>query len=309
MTFIDTLYGRIDGVTFEALYSNRKSDGCTVMTKNILRTPFGDLVPQFETEDIGRRARKPLYFFKSGAIKSLPLQQQTTVRTPVGEIPAELITFYESGAVKRIFPLDGKLSGFWSWQNELALTEESTVKTPAGKITVKVLTLQFYESGALKSVTLWPGQKAAIATPYGTKEFRTGVAFYENGSLRSFEPLKKTDIPTPVGMMTAFDNEPNGIHGDLNSLQFDENGLVYALSTIDNEVVVCFPGGNRQTFKPGIKSNVCGDERRVSVPMKIRFEKSAVIFNDSAPFSHDLYSFETRKHAIKTGMPVYACAV
>lgn len=309
MTFIDTLYGRIDGVTFDPLYSNVKSDGCTVMLKNILKTPFGKMVPQYETEDIGRRARKPLYFFKSGNLKSLPLQQQTIVETPVGKIPVELITFYESGAIKRVFPLDGKLSGFWSWQNESALAEKSTVKTPAGKITAKLLSLQFYENGTLKNVALWPGQHASIATPYGTKEFRTGVAFYENGALRSFEPHKRIDIPTPVGIMTAYDNEPNGIHGDSNSLRFDENGLVSALSTIDNEVTVFFPSGNMQTFRPGTKNNVCGDERKVSVPMKIRFERDAVIFNDSIPFSHALYSFKTVRHTLKTEEPAYACSV
>ncbi len=308
MTYIDTLYGRIDGITFESLYSNGNTDGCTVVKKNILTTPFGDLIPQFETEDMGRRAKKPVYFFKNGALKSLPLQQQTRVRTPVGEIPAELVTFYESGAIKRIFPLDGKLSGFWSWKNELALAGESTLSTPAGKVTAKILALRFHESGALKSITLWPGQKAQLETPYGKKEFRTGAAFYENGSLRSFEPLKKTEIPTPIGVMTAFDNEPNGIHGDLNSLQLDHNGLVSALCTIDNEVVVYFPGGNRQTFTPGTKNNVCGDERKISVPMKIRFEKGAVFFNESAPFRFDRYSFEVRKHTQKTVMPAYACA-
>ncbi len=308
MSFIDTFYGRISNATFDPLYSNVKSDGCTVVSKNILNTPFGDLIPQYEAEDMGRRSRKPLYFFKSGVLKSMPLQQQTRVRTPAGEIPAELITFYESGAMKRVFPLDGKLSGFWSWQNESALAEESTVETPAGSITAKLLSLQFYENGALKSVTLWPGQHAAIETPYGLKEFRTGVAFYENGGLRSFEPYKKIEIPTPVGMMTAYDNEPNGIHGDSNSLQFDENGLVSALSTIDDEVTILFPSGERQLFKPGVKNNVCGDERKISVPMKIRFEKNAVIFNNSVPFTFDLYSFEIGKHRLKTEEPVYSCS-
>lgn len=307
MTSIDTLYGRLEGVTFEAFFSNSKTDGCTVSKKNTLSTPFGKLIPQFETEDIGRRAKKPAYFFKSGALKSLPLQQKTRIKTPAGEIPAELITFYESGAIKRIFPLDGKLSGFWSWENELALAEESTLETPAGSITAKLLTIQFHESGTLKSITLWPGQKSAIATPYGTKTFRTGVAFYENGALRSFEPLKKTAIPTFIGTMIAFDNEPNGLHGDLNSLQFDSKGLISALCTIDNEVAVYSPGRNRQIFKPGIKNNVCGDERKVSVPMQVRFEKGAVIFNGSPPFQLDRYSFEVRKHMLKTGMPKHAC--
>ena len=307
MTVIDTLFGRLNGATVDPLFSNKKVNGCIVSKKNVFSTPFGELIPQFETEDIGRRERKPVYFYKSGAVKTLPLQHQTKVKTPFGEISAELITFYESGALKRIFPLDGKLSGFWSWQNESMLAEESGLDTPAGYIKAKLLSVQFYEYGELKSLTLWPGQKATISTPYGEKEFRKGAAFYENGMLRSFEPQKKTEIPTPIGTMVAFDNEPNGIHGDLNSLQFDNTGLVSGLSTIDNEVSVYFPGGGRQIFKPGVKNNVCGDERKVTVPLKIRFDKGAVHFNNSTPFRLDLYSFDVRKHTRKTSMPAYTC--
>jgi len=307
MTSIDTLYGTLDGVSFHSLYSNGKTDGCKISGKNTLATPYGDFIPQYEAEDMGRRTRKPICFYKSGALKSLPLQQQTAVKTPAGTIPAELITFHENGAVKRVFPLDGKLSGFWSWKNEFALAEETTLRTPAGAITAKIIAVQFYESGAIKSITLWPGQKASIPAPYGEQEFRTGVSFYENGALRSLEPLRRTVVPTPVGMMTAFDNEPNGIHGDINSLQFDPDGLVSALCTIDEEVVVSFPGGNRQVFSPGVKNNVCGDERKISVPMKIRFEKGAVIFNQSAPFELDRFSFEVRKHSLQTDMPAYSC--
>ncbi len=308
MNFVDTHYGRLEGIRFDRLYSSSKSDGCDVTKKTVLSTPYGYLVPQYETEDIGRRARKPVYFFKNGSIKSLPLQHQTLIKTPLGNIPAELVTFYESGSIKRVFPLDGKLSGFWSWKNEMELADATTVDTPGGQVTAKLLSIQFYECGSLKSITLWPGQHAEIETPCGSMVFRKGAAFYENGALRSIEPHKKTYIPTPVGIMTAFDNEPNGIHGDINSLQFDRNGPVSALRTIDNEISVGFPSGNTQVFKPGTKNNVCGDERPIAVPMTVRFEKNAVIFNDGAPFSIESYSFDVRKHSMKSGLPVYACS-
>ncbi|WP_335682181.1 hypothetical protein [Prosthecochloris sp. GSB1] len=213
MSSIDTLYGTLDGVSFHSQYSNGETDGCKLSKKNTLATPYGDFVPQYETEDMGRRPRKPVRFHKSGAIKSLPLQRQTLVRTPAGSIPAELVTFHENGAIKRVFPLDGKLSGFWSWKNEFDLAEKTTLRTPAGTVTARIIAVRFYQSGAIKSITLWPGQQASIPTPYGVKKFRTGVSFYENGALRSFEPLRRIVVPTPVGMMTAFDNEPNGIHG------------------------------------------------------------------------------------------------
>ncbi len=308
MNFVDTRFGRIEGIHYDPLYSNRRTDGCDVTKKTVLSTPYGDLIPQYETEDIGRRARKPVYFFKNRNLKSLPIQQQTVIKTAVGDIPAELVTFYESGHIKRIFPLDGKLSGFWSWKNEMELAEPTTIDTPGGPVTAKLLGIQFYENSSLKSLTLWPNEEAEIETPYGCIAFRKGAAFYENGNLRSIEPLKKTDIPTPVGTITAFDNEPNGIHGDINSLQFDPDGLVSALSTIDNEIAVGFPSGSTQLFKPGSKNNVCGDERKVSVPMKVRFDKNTVIFNEGTPFSIESCSFDIRKHTLNTGMPAYACS-
>ena len=100
----------------------------------MLSTPYGDLAPQYEAEDMGRRQLNPFYFYKNGAIKSVPLQTQTLLRTPVGGIPAELVIFYESGSVKRIFPLDGKLSGFWTAKNEFELAEEMTVESPIGSL-------------------------------------------------------------------------------------------------------------------------------------------------------------------------------
>ncbi len=307
MESIRTLYGTVRGLTFHPPSSNGRTDGWIVSKKNTLDTPYGELVPQYETSDMGRRVRKAVSFYKNGAIKSLPLQQQTEIRTPAGTIAAELVTFHENGAIKRVFPLDGKLSGFWSWKNELALATETVLRTPGGIVRAKILGVRFYECGAMKSVTLWPGESASVRTPCGELEFRTGISFYENGAVRSLEPLKKTAVPTPLGMMTAFDNEPLGVHGDRNSLEFDRHGLVTGLKTVDDEVTAVFPGGGLQAFRPGEKNNVCGDERKVSVPLAIRFAEGSVSFNDSAPFRIERFSFLLERHDPATVMPTRAC--
>ncbi|NTW84012.1 MAG: hypothetical protein HGB36_11710 [Chlorobiaceae bacterium] len=310
MSTVSTKYGELKGVEFRSLFSNKKIDGCVVTQENILKTPYGSLVPVYESEDLGRRNLKPVYFNKDGSLKSISLQSQTVLDTPAGKIPAELVTFYKNGSLKRIFPLDGKLSGFWSWKNELALTESITLDTPAGTLTAKFIGIQFFESGALKSLTLWPGETIALTTPVGKITARKGVAFYETGEIRSFEPLRKIDLSTPIGMMSAYDNEPNGIHGDVNSVQLTIEGTVEALSTVDHEVEVSTPEGSVRLFKPGIKNNVCGDERKISVPMKVRFEKSRVIFHDNPDSSFDLQScrFDVRQWAPKTEEPTYSCA-
>lgn len=309
MSSLNTAYGDLSGVEFRTLFSNGKMDGCLVTESNTLTTPYGTLIPQYEAEDMGRRTVKPMYFYKDGSMKSIALQSQTILDTPVGAIPAELVTFHKSGAIKRIFPLDGKLSGFWSWRNEFALAEPITFRSPAGELTTKIISLQFYESGALKSITLWPGQTLKIATPVGEITVRTGLSFYESGEIRSFEPVKKIDISTPIGTLTAYDNEPNGIHGDINSVQLAVDGTVEALSTVDHAVHVSMPGEEGELFRPGVKNNVCGDERKVSVPMKIRFDKRQVVFHDNPKFSFDLERslFEIRKMDAVTKEPVYSC--
>ncbi len=309
MSTASTIYGDLSGVEFRTLYSNGKTDGCLVTEANTLTTPYGTLVPQYEAEDMGRRAVKPVYFYKDGALKSIALQSQTMLEAPVGPIPAELVTFHKNGNIKRIFPLDGKLSGFWSWKNEFALATTLTFHSPLGTLAAKVIGLQFYESGALKSITLWPGQTLTIDTPMGEVTVRKGLAFYESGAIRSFEPLKKMDILTPIGMISSYDNEPNGIHGDVNSVQLSEDGSIEALSTVDHAVHVS-TGEKGELFHPGVKNNVCGDERKVSIPMKIRFEKSQIMFHDNPALSFDIkeYRFEVRMMDAVTKEPAYSCS-
>jgi len=309
MTDFKTIYGELRGVEFRTLYSNGKTDGCLVREENILSTPYGDLIPQFEAEDMGRRHLKPFYFYKSGAIKSVPLQTQTLLRTPVGGVPAELVTFYESGALKRLFPLDGKLSGFWTAKNEFALAEELTIESPLGSLRAKFIALQFFESGALKSLTLWPGEFLTLSTPAGQIRVRTGIAFYENGAIRSLEPAGVVKVETPIGELTAYDNDPQGIHGDLNSLQFSPEGGVMALKTVSEEITVIDQLGNPRLFAPWLKDNPCGAQRKVVVPLKVRFSKGRIIFDDrQESFSMEQCRVEIRAFDRKAGDPAYSCA-
>ena len=308
MTSFNTKYGDLKGVEFRTLYSNGKTDGCLVQEENVLSTPYGELIPQYEAEDMGRRQLKPFYFYKNGAIKSVPLQTQTLLRTPVGGIPAELVTFYDSGSVKRIFPLDGKLSGFWTAKNEFELAEEMTVESPIGSLRAKFIAIQFYESGALKSLTLWPGEFLTLMTPAGQIRVRTGIAFYEDGTIRSLEPAGVVQVETPIGKMTAYDNDPQGVHGDLNSLQFSPEGTVMALKTIAEEITVTDQLGNAHRFAPTLKDNPCGVERKIVVPMKVKFNEERIVFEDKQEsFNLQQCKIEVRPYDRK-GDPAYSCA-
>lgn len=309
MESITTRYGEIRGIEFRTLFSNSKIDGCLVNMKNVLQTPYGAMIPIYEAEDMGRRTVKPVYFNKDGSLKSISLQNQALLDTPAGKIPAELVIFHKNGKLKRIFPLDGSLSGFWSWKNEYELSEELDLETPVGKIKSRIIGIQFYESGAMKSLTFWPSETVSIETPFGSTTVRKGLAFYETGEIRSFEPAFKTDVPTPLGILSTFDNEPNGIHGDINSVQLSRKGTIDALSTVDHEVEVSIPGKGVKLFKPGVKNNVCGDERKISVPMKIRFTGKTVMFHDNPDYSFDLQRclFTVRRTDRNTGDPLYSC--
>ncbi|NTV45141.1 MAG: hypothetical protein HGB11_01130 [Chlorobiales bacterium] len=310
MTTVKTLYGEISGVEFQTLFSNGKVDGCLVSMPNLLKTPYGDLVPQYVTEDLGRRSIKPVYFNKDGTLKSIALQMQTPIQTSVGIVPAELVTFYKNGKLRRIFPLDGQITGFWTDKNEFELAEAIEIDSPVGKLKAKFIGIQFYESGALKSLTLWPGQKLTIPTRFGEVKVRTGIAFYENGSIRSFEPDRAVDVLTPIGKLSAYDSEPVGIHGDLNSLQFTENEEVEALSTTEYEVLVTTPDGITHVFYPGEKHSLCSDAVKVVVPMQIQFQGGMVTFTNGRQESFELAKcrFEVKKVNRKALDPVYSCA-
>ncbi len=308
MQQIETDFGTLVTEEFNPVNANTKHDGVFVAGKNLLSTPYGDLVPQYASEDMGRRPRKPIYFYKDGRLKSLPLQEQTTITTSLGPIPAELLTFHPNGAIKRIFPLDGKLSGFWSWQNEKKLAIPLTVCTPAGTITMKAIGLQFYDNGSLKSITFWPGETAEITTPAGSMKARKGIAFYQDGTLRSCEPHTKTTVLTPIGEITAYDNAANGIHGDRNSLEFHPDGSLATLKTIDNRITVDLGHGNIRTFSPGIQPNICGDERLISVPMEVGFEQDKVIIDQKHTFKKSACRFELTEHTTTALTTVAPCS-
>ncbi len=65
-----------------------------------------------------------------------------------------------------------------------------------------------------------------------------------------------------------------------------------------------------ELFHPGVKNNVCGDERKVSIPMKVRFDKKLVMFHDNPKFTFDLEHtrFELRKMDLATKEPAYSCS-
>lgn len=217
-----------------------------------LFTPAGVLVPQYEPEDPRRQRVQPVELHPGGGLKAVSLQERAVIETPVGPMAAERVTFHPGGQLRRVFPLDGKISAYWSVENETALAGPQRMATPIGVVGARIISVHFFPSGALRSVTLWPGERVTITTPQGPASVSVGFSFHESGALRSFEPDAPFEAKTPVGTVLAFDTDPEGgMAADLNSLQFDEAGNVTALTTATDKVVVTCkavadagPGGN-----------------------------------------------------------------
>ena len=271
-----TRYGTLTGVSGLERFPGGGLKDCTLSMSNRLETPIGILVPQYEDDGARRKNAPSLSFYESGAIKSISLQQRTSVPTPLGPVPAEVITFYESGRLKRVFPLNGKLSGFWSEENEYQLAPPLSLRLPWEAVSIKPISVYFYESGAVKSVTLWPKEHLTVPTPTGTIETRIGFSLYESGAIRSVEPRKSTPVSTPAGTFHAYDIEAEGICADRNSLVFTE-GRVAGLKTSQDSLTVTMPDGTERIYSPGLFMSHFDDELMRIEPLCIFFEADTVI--------------------------------
>jgi hypothetical protein len=199
-----------------------------------VRTPSGRLTPVWDYEDARKKYAASVVFYESGALRSVRLQEPCAVPSPLGKaVPAERISYFESGAVKRLFPLDGKISGFWTQRDEMKLARDVTVTFPWGGLTLPASCLSFFETGEIRSVTLWPGNSVTLPLPTGESvKGVSGFSLYRDGSLESVEPLSPARVRTPIGVMPAYDPEALRVCADNNSLKFDRAGNVSAVKAL-----------------------------------------------------------------------------
>lgn len=298
MDTVQTRYGMIPVAGCLEWHGNGSLKSCAPAGPALLRTPLGELPVQHSTDDLRRRTVQALYFHEDGALKHLPLEEPTEIMTPVGPLRAELVTFHENGALARVFPLNGKLSGYWTQEDEGRLAGPVTLPTPLGPLTAKVLGVSFYPEGALHSLTLWPGEVLDVQTPAGTIATRIGISFRPDGTLRSVEPARPQPVATPVGIVQAFDLDACGIHGDANSLAFAPDGSVCGVATSLTQLIAVGRDGGERRFKPGNRESLCGDAEREPVPMWLGFTPEAVAYR-SAPEAEPVV-LPTAGHTFRT---------
>ena len=277
----NTKYGKIEGVTSISYYSTGEINECTINDYCEINTALGTFVPRYEDDGVRSKSTKSLSFYKNGDIKSISLNERTVVNTPIDAVKAELITFYKNEKIRKVFPLNGQITGFWNEQNEYELAEEMEFDFPFGSFNNKIICISFYDSGKLKGLTLWPKDNITIETPCGTLNVRIGITVYENGKLKSCEPVKPVQVETPIGSVIAYDINALGVDGDKNSLNFYEDGEIKSLYTSTDKIEVYDKNGHATTFQPKLKPGLFNDNVMDIIPFNIEFYDGKVRFNDS----------------------------
>lgn len=271
MPIIQTRYGEFPVSGPVDTYSDGTVRAAFIDGPILLATSLGMLTPQHTMDDTRRQTLPPVTFHANGQVRSLPLETSILVATPVGTLPAELVTFHENGAVARVFPLNGKLSGYWTEADEARLAETLTVTTPLGPLCARIVAVAFDPAGALRSLTLWPDEVVTVASPAGEIAVRLGLSFHAGGALRSVEPARPVAVATPVGTVKAYDPDAVGVSGDDNSLVFASDGTVLRVATIGTTVTARLADGAEVALSPGLRESICGDGDHEPAPLILEF--------------------------------------
>jgi hypothetical protein len=258
-------------------YPDGQLKNCVFTAPVSINTPYGVLIPQFEHTGIRRKHTYSVSYSQDGILTRVVLNDQTEIYSPIGYLPAELITFYESGKIKKIFPLNGQLSGYWDEDDEFKLAKDIIINLPCGSNKIKFISISFYENGEISSVTLWPKEMIEVNTPFGKQKIKSGISFYPGGNIKSFEPAVPIDIVTHIGVISAFDINSNGMSGDKNSVFLSEDGSLKSLITSSNKIKIVNQNGKAENYSPISKYNIF-------YTLKIAFDSDTVIINDTKPY-------------------------
>jgi hypothetical protein len=187
-----------------------------------------------------------------------------------------------------VFPVDGQISGFWSEEEEREMNIPLTFDFSFTVFTAMLSSLCFYKSGAIKSITLFPGERINVETPFGSFSVRHGFSLYETGALKSFEPAAPVKIHTPIGNLTAFDPMSHGVSADENSVTLSVAGQVIGIKTIANRIMAQPDGGAVRWHAPVKKPHPCSDELPYYQPLDLAFDESSLTITDDEPHAYPL---------------------
>lgn len=249
------------------------------------------LFPRYSQPDARSRSKESVVRYEDGELKSIYLESISEIHTPIGILPAEYITFYRNEKIHRVFPVYGQISGFWTEVEEKELLTKSTVKIGDTLYSGMFSCICFYETGEVKSLTIWPGELIEVDTTYGKIVVRYGISFYKDGKMQSLEPEKSTVIEHRTGIYIAHNPFAIGVTGDDNSLCFDEEGKVVKLTTVLTGIR-CIPSNGEPEFELKAKLMLSPYDimEDILIPVEVTFEKEGISFTDSCKLTR-FYSY------------------
>lgn len=271
----------LKGILSYTAYASGEMKDCKLDEYNEIRIGGQTFIPRYKKPDERKKDNRAITFYENGNIKSMALEEQTEVTTSVGAIRAELITFYEDGAVDSLFPLNGQIGFGWSEEDEEQLLEELQFDLPLAGFKTKIIGLRFYNSGSLKSLILWPKKTIEIKTPIGIYPVRIGFRLYEDGALESFEPAVPVSIESSIGTVIAFDQNAAGMDADFNSVKFYPDGRLQSVSTNSDIVINRISAPERTIIYQQLRLDMLTNEM-VKVPVTVSFYEKHVTVDNAA---------------------------
>ncbi|WP_196602504.1 hypothetical protein [Pectinatus frisingensis] len=287
---IDTNYGRLYNCRNIAYHKNGHVAECICQNKSLIRLNNLTLLPYY-TENERRKLSPSIKFYPDGTLKSVYLEKQVSINTPLGLTAAELITFYPDGGLCRVFPLNGKISAYWSEDREINLLGKMTFPLSVGTFTTRPMCFHFYKNGHLKSLTLQSTERITINTPVGHLKIKCGFSLYKDGQLCSAEPASAQKLLTPIGHLTCCDPNSIGLSADSGSLIFTESGALQQLKTID--IINIIDSGNcRHSFVPDRIPNPLNENALLTLPLTVNFSINTITIekNTAEKFTFPLHS-------------------
>ncbi len=285
---LQTKYGCLSGCIDPEYYEDGSIKNCGLTERNELSLGCETLVPQYGEAEVRKKQIKSIGFYQSGSVQRIALEKQTGVLTPIGEFPAELLTFYEDGSIKRIFPLNGKISAYWSETDEGKLAVPMRFEFDFGNFSAKIISVHFYPGGEIQSITLFLGEMITLRTPVGKVSVRTGFSVYKSGVLKSVEPAFPVLVATRIGKLTAYNCGAIGIHADENSLKFSEAGEITGVTTSTEKIIVQSEGIPMTSVAPIIKPSPLDENEFITIPVTVRLEEGTVTLTGDKAYSFPL---------------------
>ncbi|MGN0342675.1 MAG: hypothetical protein ACI4DO_07770 [Roseburia sp.] len=260
-----TPYGTLKSVVNAEYYGSAQLKSAMVEEESVLETPYGRLIPNYSGSDARKKYREAISFYEDGSLESIYLESPQTVKTTVGCMDAELLTFYPDGNIKRLFPLYGKIGGYWTEEDEYGIARKVEINLLDQVFYVAPLCIAFFPSGGVKSLTIWPRETIAVTTRYGQVKTKFGFELSEEGRLKSIEPAFGVSLMTECGVLNPYDTDNYRLHAEGNSLSFDDNGKIQTAKTFKNKIRVETDGKEYLIQPSKIEDPLTGVERASSL--------------------------------------------